>query len=112
MTVYSLAGYSMQQIGGECPEGWIEMECERPSNDYVATSEGKWIIPVETKSEKLKKATIEYNAVVESLKSQTVAAIMVDGTDKDAKLLKIREELAAIKTEYLTTVAAIKAGEI
>ena len=93
---------------------WVE--CERPSNDYsndyVATSEGKWIIPVETKSEKLKKATIEYNAVVESLKSQTVAAIMVDGTDRDAKLLKIREELAMIKTEYLTKVAAIKAGEL
>ena len=112
MTFYSLAGYSIQQIGGECPEGWIKMECERPSNDYVATSEGKWIIPVETKSEKLKKATIEYNAVVESLKSQTVAAIMVDGADKDAKLLKIREELAVVKTEYLTKIAAIKAGEI
>lgn len=112
MTFYSLTGHSMQQIGGECPEGWIEMACERPSNDHVATSEGKWIIPVETKSEKLKSATIEYNAVVESLKSQTVAAIMVDGTDKDAKLLKIREELARIKTEYLTKVAAIKAGEI
>lgn len=112
MKVYSLVGHSIQQIGGECPEGWIEMECERPSDDYVATSDGKWIIPVETNSEKLKKATIEYSAVVESLKSQTVAAIMVDGTDKDAKLLKIREELARIKTEYLTKVAAIKAGEI
>ena len=88
------------------------MECERPSNVHVATSEGKWIIPVETKSEKLKKATIEYNAVVESLKSQTVAAIMIDGTDKDAKLLKIREELTTVKTEYLTEIAAIKAGEI
>lgn len=110
MTFYSLAGQSVQQIGGKCPEGWIEMECERPSNDYVATSKGKWIIPVETKSEKLKNATSEYSAVIESLKSQTVAAIMVDGTDKDAKLLKIRKELAVIKTEYLTKVAAIKAG--
>jgi hypothetical protein len=102
----------MQQIGGECPKGWINMECERPSNDHVATSEGKWIIPVETKSEKLKKVIIEYSTVVESLKNQTVAAIMVDGTDKDAKLLKIREGLAMIKTEYLTKVAAIKAGEL
>lgn len=112
MTFYSLTGHSMQQIGGECPEGWIEMACERPSNDYVATSEGKWIIPVKTKSEKLKAATLEYNAGVESLKGQTLAALMVDGTDKDAKLLKIREELATMKTAYLTTVAAIKAGEI
>ena len=112
MKVYSLAGYSMQQIDGGCPDGWIEMECERSSNAHVATSEGKWVIPIKTKSEKLKAATLEYNVVVEPLKSQTVAAIMVDGTDKDAKLLKIREELAVIKTEYLTKVAAIKAGEL
>lgn len=110
--IFAKHGESQQQFGGKCPDGWIEMECERPSDAYVATSEGKWIIQVETKSEKLKKATIEYNAAVESLKSQTVAAIMVDGTNKDAKLLKIREELARIKTEYLTKVAAIKAGEL
>ena len=112
MMIYSLADDSMQQIGGECPEGWIKMARERPSNDYVATSEGKWIIPVKTKSEKLKAAMLEYNAGVESLKGQTLAALMVDGDAEAVKLVKIREELATMKTAYLTTVAAIKAGEI
>lgn len=45
MTFYSLDGYSMQQIGGKCPDGWVEMECERPSVDYVSTDSGKWMKP-------------------------------------------------------------------
>ena len=40
MTFYSLVGHSMQQIGGECPDGWVEMECEWPSADHVATEAG------------------------------------------------------------------------
>ena len=55
---------------------------------------------------------LEYNAGVKSLKGQTLAALMVDGDAEAVKLVKIREELATMKTGYLTTVAAIKAGEI
>lgn len=112
MKVYSLAGHSIQQIGGECPDGWIEMECERPSAAHVVTDSGKWAIPVPTKSEKLKTATHEYNTGVEVLKSQTIAALMMDGESESAKLASIRAELKTMKAKYLTKMAAIKAGEI
>ena len=112
MTLYSLVGYSMQQIGGECPDGWIEMECERPSAAHVATDSGKWIIPMPTKSEKLKTAMQEYNTEVEALKRQTIAALMLGGESEAAKLVSIRAELETMKSKYLTKMAAIKAGEI
>ena len=112
MTFYSLAGYSIQQIGGECPEGWIKMECERPSDAHVATDSGKWIIPVPTKSEKLKVATQEYNTAVDVLKSQTIAALMLGGESEATKLASIRAELETVKSKYLAKVKAIKAEEI
>lgn len=112
MTFYSLAGYSMQQIGGKCPDGWVEMECERPSADHVATDSGKWVIPVPNKNEKLNTATHEYNTGVEVLKSQTIAALMMGGESESAKLASIRAELETMKYQYSTKMAAIKAGEI
>ena len=112
MMVYSLAGHSIQQISGKCPDGWVEMECERPSADHVATEAGKWVIPVPTKSEKLKTATQEYNAGVEVLKSQTIAALMLGGESETAKLVSIRAELETMKSKYLTKIDAIKAEEI
>ena len=112
MTFYSLVGHSVQQIGGECPDGWIEMECERPSADHVATEAGGWVVPVPTKSEKLKTATQEYNAGIEVLKSQTIAALMLGGESETAKLASIRADLDNMKSQYLTKMAAIKAEEI
>lgn len=32
----------MQQIGGDCPEGFVSMNAERPGVDYIATADGKW----------------------------------------------------------------------
>lgn len=109
MKVYSLAGHSIQQINGECPDGWIEMDGERPSDAHVATSDGKWIIPAKTMQQKISEAVAAYSTVVESLKSQTISAIM---TDEAAKLTQIRAELADAKTNYIATIAAIKAGEL
>ena len=112
MTIYSLAGLSIQQIGGERPDGWVEMECERPSNAHVATSDGTWIIQTKTMQQKIAEAVTEYNTVVESLKSQTISALMVDGEQEAAKLAQIRAELADAKTNYIATITAIKAGEL
>ena len=109
MTFYSLAGYSMQQINGKCPDGWIEMECERPSSAHVAAPGGTWIIPVKTMQQKIAEAVAAYSTVVESLKSQTTSAIM---TDDAAKLPQIRAELAGAKANYIATITAIKAGEL
>lgn len=42
MKVYAKPGEGLQQIGGECPEGWIEMSGERPAPELVAAESGAW----------------------------------------------------------------------
>ncbi|MNK89474.1 hypothetical protein D3C87_1094850 [compost metagenome] len=37
-------GSSAQQIGGDCPDGWMQMEGERPSIDHTAVEGGLWEI--------------------------------------------------------------------
>lgn len=42
--IFAMPGYSAQQFGGDCPDGWVEMESERPVGDgWVASANGKWI---------------------------------------------------------------------
>lgn len=48
MIVYAEVGKSLQQIGGDCPEGWVEMLHERPRPECVADENGHWIVPKET----------------------------------------------------------------
>lgn len=44
-SVYAEVGASLQQIGGNCPAGWIVMQGERPTPEHVAQADGTWIIP-------------------------------------------------------------------
>lgn len=42
--IYALVGGSAQQFGGSCPDGWIEMNSERPGVDgWVASDNGGWV---------------------------------------------------------------------
>ncbi|WP_052181488.1 tail fiber assembly protein [Plesiomonas sp. ZOR0011] len=42
--VYAKVGDSFQQIGGECPAGFIQMSGMRPDDgDYIAAETGEWI---------------------------------------------------------------------
>lgn len=43
-SVYAEVGASLQQIGGNCPDGWIVMQGERPSPEHVAQADGAWAI--------------------------------------------------------------------
>ena len=43
--VFAEVGQCLQQIGGECPAGWIEMAGQRPSENHVASSDGCWLLP-------------------------------------------------------------------
>lgn len=43
--VFAEVGQSLQQIGGDCPDGWIEMSEPRPHSDYVASADGNWTPP-------------------------------------------------------------------
>lgn len=42
MNVFAEVGTSLQQIGGECPEGWVMMVTERPGDYHIASSDGTW----------------------------------------------------------------------
>jgi len=44
-SVYAEVGASLQQIGGDIPDGWIVMQGERPSPEHVAQADGSWAIP-------------------------------------------------------------------
>lgn len=41
--VYAKVGDSFQQVGGECPAGFIQMKGLRPDGDYIAEDNGEWI---------------------------------------------------------------------
>lgn len=44
-SVFAEVGNSLQQIGGDCPAGWIEMAGARPTNEHVALVDGTWQYP-------------------------------------------------------------------
>lgn len=43
--VFAAPGDSFQQIGGECPSGWVTMEGRRPTLEHVANEVGEWVLP-------------------------------------------------------------------
>lgn len=45
MKVYAEIGQSLQQIDGDCPEGWVIMTSQRPELNYVASEDGSWVVP-------------------------------------------------------------------
>lgn len=57
LTVFAVVGSNVQQVGGDCPEGWVVMDSQRPidydSADYTAQSDGIWAISEETRLAKL-----------------------------------------------------------
>nr|WP_315539520.1 hypothetical protein [uncultured Comamonas sp.] len=42
MQVFAMPGESLQQVGGDCPEGWVIMEGQRPSIGHIAQADGTW----------------------------------------------------------------------
>lgn len=57
INTYAIIGHNLQQVGGECPEGWIVMDSQRPEGDqwedYTAQSNGIWAVSEETLLAKL-----------------------------------------------------------
>lgn len=47
MQVFAKPGESLQQVGGECPDGWVVMNGQRPDIKSVATEDGIWEYPTE-----------------------------------------------------------------
>lgn len=47
MQVFAMLGESLQQVGGECPGGWVVMQEQRPDVGYVAQADGSWAEPLQ-----------------------------------------------------------------
>lgn len=43
--VFAIVGGSLQQVGGECPAGWVEMSEQRPDASSIAQADGTWAAP-------------------------------------------------------------------
>lgn len=41
--VFAEVGQSLQQVGGECPAGWIEMSEQRTNPTDIADANGNWV---------------------------------------------------------------------
>lgn len=46
MQVFAKPGESLQQVGGDCPEGWIVMQEQRSDAGFVAHADGSWVAPL------------------------------------------------------------------
>jgi hypothetical protein len=48
LCVYAEIGSNFQQVGGDCPNGWIQMNGQRPDDKdtllYTASEKGEWVI--------------------------------------------------------------------
>lgn len=47
MQVFAIAGESQQQVGGECPVGWVVMLNQRPGIYSLANTDGTWSESIE-----------------------------------------------------------------
>lgn len=41
--VYAMPGEGLQQFGGDCPHGWVQMAGERPAPGLIASADGTWV---------------------------------------------------------------------
>ncbi|MCD5980524.1 hypothetical protein [Pseudomonas quasicaspiana] len=48
---YAQVGGVPFQLGGNCPDGWIVMQAQRPDDDYVAQADGTWAPRVVSRAE-------------------------------------------------------------
>lgn len=85
--VYAKIGDSFQQIGGDCPAGFIQMNGLRPDDgEYIASETGEWVpVPPPTQEQLVSEA----NAKKQQLDVEAEAAIK---PLERAKLLGIATE--------------------
>ena len=46
LKVFAHPGDSTQQVGGACPEGWVQMNAQRPDDKSIARADGLWADPL------------------------------------------------------------------
>lgn len=109
--IFARPGESQQQLGGFCPDGWVEMESERPVGDgWVADVTGIWVQYIPSQSEMLVNLVTEYNNDINELCRGLVSALLKGGAVMDSKLSAIREASNQRKVKYLNDRANILNG--
>lgn len=93
--IFAKPGESQQQLGGSCPDGWVEMESERPDGDgWVASANGKWI---------------KHNPTADDIRALREAAYRIESDplfmearydDDPVKLQTWKNKVAEIKARY------------
>lgn len=46
MSLFAKPGESFAQVGGICPEGWVQMKAPRPEVNSIALANGTWADPM------------------------------------------------------------------
>lgn len=86
----------------------VLMSSERPSEEYIANTDGTWVLPVPTKEEKLAQLVAQYESdKAEILKYYSDA--MIHG-DSDL-MAELTEEMTALDEQYATDYEALKGEE-
>lgn len=75
MIIYAKIGSSFFQQGGECPEGFIKMNCDRPTPSHIAKECGEWVLPEQDYKELRKAAILAVWPETAQLEAFTEAAV-------------------------------------
>lgn len=81
MSIYSEVGSCVQQVGGKCPDGWVVMQEQRPTESHVAQADGSWIVPAKTAEDLREEWKSERSAAVEAIKVTTLSGNTFDGDE-------------------------------
>lgn len=110
--VFAEVGGNFQQVGGECPEGWITMKGFRPDgHGWVAGEEGEWYIPAPpepTMADELRAEQEATALLVQQNNQRWVAAASTPSADRETKVAAIEAEGVQIRETHKANVAAIK----
>ena len=93
--VFAEVGQSLQQIGGDCPDGWIEMSEQRPNAHFVAQADGTWAMPAMDVDDERERARAVMNPLRDTFLNR-LSGIAVFSVDEGVKA-----ECAALRTALL-----------
>lgn len=96
---FAKIGTNYQQNGGKHPgEGWVEMNIQRPSPDYVAQTDGTWgPAPEPSYLELRESAILKKWPVPQQLEAHVEAN---EDPPRMGKLNKLLSDIADIKLQY------------
>ena len=106
--VFAKPGESQQQIGGECPDGWVVMLHQRPNEGvYIASNDGSWSVFSPTLEDEIEKAQREFDLKINTMNQAWLAATVMGGQNEIAKKESIANGIAYLKKEHSVKISEI-----